>query len=387
MHPLFADLPTTIFSRMSALAQKHDAINLGQGFPEVDGAPELRELAARALVERSNQYPPTLGLPELRRAVAEHTARFDGVHLDPESEIVITSGATEALAATFLSLVAPGDEVVVFEPAYDAYVPLIRRAGGVVRFGRLEPPYFQPTAAEFERVLTPRTRLVVLNTPNNPGASCLDPNELEPLLRHVERFGSRVVADEVWERIVFDEARHLSLLAVPRLREHVVKIGSAGKMFSLTGWKVGFVCASPELTRAVARAHQFLTFTTPPALQIAAAAGLAFSEEHFHREAAALARSRDLLRTELERAGYVCLPSQATYFLNVDLRASGIDASDVDFARFAVERARVATIPLSAFYDAEPPTHLARLCFAKTDATLLEGARRLAHARELVRAR
>ena len=387
MHPLFAQLPTTIFARMSALAQQHDAVNLGQGFPEVDGAPELRALAARALVERSNQYPPTLGLPELRRAVAAHYARFDGVTLDPATEIVITSGATEALAATFFSLVEPGDEVVVFEPAYDAYVPLIRRAGGVVRSGRLDPPHFQPTASEFERVLTPRTRLVVLNTPNNPGASCLDPKELEPLLRHVASFGSRIVSDEVWERIVFEGARHTSLLAVPELRDHVVKIGSAGKMFSLTGWKVGFVCASPELARVVARAHQFLTFTTPPALQIAAAAGLDFSEDFFQGEAAALARSRDLLQGELERAGFFCLPSRASYFLNVDLRASGIDEADVEFARLAVERARVAVIPLSAFYEADPPTHLVRLCFAKKDETLLEGARRLAHARALAAAR
>lgn len=391
MQPLFSRLERTIFSEMTALAEKHGAVNLGQGFPEDDGAPELRRAAARALGERSNQYPPSQGLGELRRAVADHYARFSNVVLDAETEVLVTSGATEALAATLLAIVAPGDEVVCFEPLYDAYAPLVERAGGVLRVGRLEPPDFLLTAELLERTLTERTRVVLLNTPHNPGASIIDAAELEPLARHAARHGTTIVSDEVWEHVTFDGARHQSLLSVPDLRDHVVKIGSAGKMFALTGWKVGFVCAAPRLTRAVSRAHQFLTFTTPPALQVAVAEGLGYPARYFDQAADELATSRDRLAGTLASAGVACLPSRGTYFLNVDLRASGVALSssssaprdagvarlDVAFARRAVTEFGVAVIPLSAFYLADPPDQLVRVCFAKRPGTLDEGAARL----------
>jgi aspartate/methionine/tyrosine aminotransferase len=396
MHPSFANVSTTIFSEMSALAARHDALNLGQGFPEVDGAPELRAIAARALVERSNQYAPTRGLPELCQAVAEHYGRLFGVPLDGASEVLVTSGATEGLAAALLALVSPGEEVVCFEPVYDAYSPLVARAGGTLRLGRLEPPHFDLTAELLEQTLTPRTKLVLLTTPHNPGTSCIRLDALEPLVRQVQHFGTRVLCDEVWEHVVLPGARHRSLLSMPGLEGHVLKVGSAGKMFALTGWKIGFLCGAAPLVTAAARAHQYLTFASPPALQWAVTEGLRLPAEYFAEQSRGFALSRERFERLLQAEGIAYLPGEGTYFLNVDLRASGCFLSDLEFARRAVKEFGIATIPLSAFYlrsgvdrgqALEPPSHLLRLCFAKTDATLEEGARRLGRAVRALRER
>jgi aspartate/methionine/tyrosine aminotransferase len=381
LNPLFTGLPETIFDVMSRLAAQHGAVNLGQGFPDAPGPEDVRAEAARALMEDSNQYPPMRGLPGLRAAVAEHYGRFHGVRLDPETEVVVTSGATEALAAAILSMVSPGDEVVLIQPLYDAYLPLVRLAGGVPRLIRLAPPHWTITEAELARVFSPRTRLVVMNNPINPAAVCIPRAELELLAEFCLRFDARVVADEVWEHVVFAPHAHTPIAALPGMGDRVVKIGSAGKIFALTGWKVGFLCGPPALAASALKAHQFLTFTTPPNLQTAVAYGLRKPDSYFLGMRGELARSRDRLTAGLRDAGYAVLPSQGSYFLNVDLTASGIPLDDETFCRRIVEAFKVAAIPVSAFYAEDPVRHIVRLCFAKSDAVLDQGVEQLAEAR------
>jgi aspartate/methionine/tyrosine aminotransferase len=384
-HPLFASLPTTIFEEMSALARAHESINLGQGFPDDPGPQPVLAKAAQALLDGSNQYPPMPGLPELRRAVADHYARTQGLDLDWEREVTVTSGATEALAAAFFALIEPGDEVVVVQPLYDAYLPLIARAGGTAKLVRLSPPHWRFDRATLEAAFGPRTRFVVLNNPTNPTGVVAPPEDLALLAELCVRHDVIAICDEVWEQVVFEDAVHRPLIGFPGMRARTVKIGSAGKMFGLTGWKVGFLCAAPELTRALARAHQFLTFTTPPNLQAAVAFGLETGAEWFAAMPQGLERSRDRLAAALRREGFAVLPSQGTYFLNVDLAASGVEEGDRAFALRAVKAAGVASIPVSALYAEDPVITILRLCFAKRDAVLEEGAARLAKARELGR--
>jgi N-succinyldiaminopimelate aminotransferase len=256
MNPIFADLPTTVFEVMSRLARETGAVNLGQGFPDDPGPEDVRRRAAEAVVEGWNQYPPMMGLPELRSAIASHYRQWQGLDLDPESEVMVTSGATEALAGALMALVAPGDEVVLFEPMYDAYLPLVRRAGGVPRFVTLKPPHFRLTEEALAAAFSPRTRVVLFNNPLNPAATLFSDEDLELLARFCVRHDAVAVCDEVWEHVVFDGRRHRSVLSLPGLRERAVKIGSAGKIFNLTGWKVGFVCAAPALMRVLTKAHQ-----------------------------------------------------------------------------------------------------------------------------------
>lgn len=381
--PIFANLPTTIFEEMSGLARELGALNLGQGFPDDPGPEAVRAKAADALLNGYNQYPPMTGLPELRQAVAAHYARSQGLDLDWASEVTITSGATEALAATFLGLIEPGDEVVVFQPVYDAYLPLIRRAGGVPKLVRLSPPHWRFDRAMLEAAFSTRTRFVVLNNPINPAGAVLPESDLALLAEFCIRHDVTAICDEVWEQVVFPGAVHRPLMAQPGMRARTVKVGSAGKMFGLTGWKVGFLCAPPALTRTLARAHQFLTFTTPPNLQTAVAFGLETGADWFDAMPRALARSRDRLAAGLTREGFAVLPTQGTYFLNLDLAASGVDEPDRAFALRAVKDAGVASIPVSALYEEAPVTHILRLCFAKRDEVLDEAVVRLAKAREL----
>jgi aspartate/methionine/tyrosine aminotransferase len=383
MNPIFASLPTTIFDVMSRLAQEKGAINLGQGFPEADGYPDIRETAARATIEGPNQYPPMRGLPELREAVAKHYGAAQGLRLDWREEVTITSGATEAIAAALLGFIAPGDEVLLFEPLYDAYLPLVQRAGGVARFARLEPPEWKITEEVLERSFSPRTRLVVFNTPGNPNGRVYGADELGLLAAYCKRHDAIAVCDEVWEHVTFDGRAHASLLGAPGMRERCVKIGSAGKMFALTGWKVGFVCAAPALTSVIAKAHQFLTFTTPPNLQRGVAYGLSKPLDAFEASRAEFQRCRDRLTSALHDVGYTTLRSEGTYFVAIDLTASGLGCDDDTFCRRAIEDAGVAAIPFSAFYANDPVRHLVRLCFSKSDKTLDEGAARLARARKL----
>ncbi len=279
-HPVFADMPVTIFEIMSGLAREHDAINLGQGFPDDQGPESLRSLAADALMTGSNQYAPSRGLPELRHAVVEHYGRMQDVSLTFDG-VLITSGATEALAASIMAFVHPGDEVIIFEPAYDAYRPLIERAGGVAVPVRLQPPSWRLTEESIEAAVTPRTRMVVFNNPHNPTARAFGAHEVAALARVCVRHDLIAVSDEVWEHVIFDGRRHRSMIAESGMASRTLKIGSAGKMFGMTGWKIGFVCGDPALVDPVARAHQFITFATPPNLQGAVAAGLAWPEAAF----------------------------------------------------------------------------------------------------------
>ncbi len=381
VHPVYADLPTTIFEVMSGLARETGAINLGQGFPDEPGPEAVRRRAAEESISGYNQYPPMRGLPGLRQAVATHYARFQGLDLDWETEVTVTSGATEALAATFLSLISPGDEVVLFQPLYDAYTPMVRRAGGVPRLARLEPPHWRITREMLDAVFTPKTRMVVLNNPVNPAAVIFPDEDLALLAEYCVAHDAVAVCDEVWEQIAFDGRVFKPLMAFRGMRERTVKIGSAGKMFALTGWKVGFLCAAPALTRGLAGAHQFLTFTTPPNLQAAVAWGLENSPDWFASMPGDLQRSRDRLAAGLAREGFAVLPAAGTYFLNVDLAASGTSVGDREFCLRAVKDHGVAAIPVSAFYEQDAPTHIIRLCFAKRDETLDAGIERLAAAR------
>lgn len=382
VHPVFDNLPTTVFERMSGLARQHGAINLGQGFPDDQGPLPVREAAARALIEGLNQYPPMRGLPELRAAVAGHYQRTQDLALDPDSEIVVTSGATEALAAAFTALISPGDEVMLFQPLYDAYLPLVRRAGGIPRLVTLTPPHWRFTRAMLEAAFSDRTRMVVLNSPLNPAGVVAPDEDLALLAEFCVRHDVIAVCDEVWEAVVFDDRRHRPLMSFPGMRERPVKISSAGKLFGMTGWKVGFLMAAPPLAKALAAAHQFLTFTTPPNLQAGVAWGLEHHRAWFDDMPRDLQRSRDRLTAGLRTAGYVVLESQGTYFLNVDLAASGVAVDDVTFCERCVTEHGVAAIPVSAFYAESSVTTVVRLCFAKADATLDAAIERLAAARE-----
>jgi N-succinyldiaminopimelate aminotransferase len=385
MNPIFADLPTTVFETMSRLARETGAVNLGQGFPDDPGPEDVRRKAAEAAVEGWNQYPPMMGIPELRQAVSRHYAHWQGVSLDPETEVMVTSGATEALAGALFALIEPGDEVVLFEPMYDAYLPLVRRAGGIPRFVTLQPPDFGLTEEALAAAFSERTKVVLFNNPLNPAATVASAEDLELLARFCTRFDAVAVCDEVWEHVVFDGRRHVPLMALPGMRERTVKIGSAGKIFNLTGWKVGFVCASPEILRVLAKAHQFLTFTTPPNLQAAVAYGLGKDDAHFETLRRDLAAGRDRFAAGLRELGFSVLPSAGTYFLNIDIAPLG-EADDTAFCKQLVLEHGVAAIPVSAFYADRAVTNLVRFCFAKRDATLdaaLERLGGLARARGL----
>jgi aspartate/methionine/tyrosine aminotransferase len=383
MNRQLSSLPTTIFSVMSALAVEHGAVNLGQGFPDSEGPEAVRAKAAEAVHHGWNQYPPTRGLPELRRAITEHYRRFQGLDLDTDAEIVVTSGATEALAVAFLGLIEPGDEAILFQPLYDSYLPIILRGGGVPKLVRLAPPDWRITAEALEAVWSPRTKLLVLNNPHNPTSRVLTRDELGVIAEFCVRRDVVAVCDEVWEHVVFDDRTHAPLMAMPGMRERTVKIGSAGKIFSLTGWKVGWLMAAPLLADAIAKTHQFITFTTPPNLQAAVAYGLGLPDSYFASLRAELQEARDYLTGGMERLGLHVLPSEGSYFLSIDLAASGFAADDMTWCKRLVTEVGVAAIPISAFYAEDPVTTVARFCFAKKRATLDEALARLPRARTL----
>ena len=374
---------TTVFEHMSALAREHGAVNLGQGFPELPEPGELIAAAQRALAERSNQYPPMRGLPELRSAVADYYARTQGLALSADN-VVVTSGGTEALAASLLALIAPGDEVVLVQPLYDAYLPLVQWAGGTARVISLTPPHWTLPLDALAAAIGPKTRGIVLNTPNNPVGTMLTRADLEAVGALAQAHDLWVLCDEVWEAMVFDGTAHVSPLSVPTLAERAVKVGSAGKIFSMTGWKVGWAVAAPQLAARIAARHQFLTFTTPPALQWAAAEGLALPQAWFDAQNARYARLKARLVRGLEQAGFTVLPGSATWFIIVDLVASGLPDDDAMLATRLVREAGVASIPVSAFYAQAPETGYLRLCFTKDEAVLDEAVARLARFRQQI---
>ena len=375
MNPVFADLPTTVFETMSRLARQHGAVNLGQGFPDDPGPLDIRRAAADAVVDGWNQYPPMMGLPELRQAVADHYGRVQNLALSAD-DIMVTSGATEALAGALLALIEPGDEVVLFQPMYDAYLPLVRRAGGIPRFVTLKPPHWDFSDEDLARAFSPRTRVVLFNSPLNPSGTVFGRAALERLARFCTAHDAVALCDEVWEHVTFDGAGHIPMMSLPGMRERTVKVGSAGKIFGLTGWKVGFTVAAPALMRVLSKAHQFLTFTTPPNLQSAVAYGLGKPAGHFDAMRAGLQRSRDRLAAGLAERGFAVLPTAGTYFLNVDLAPLGV-TDDVGFCERLVAQEGVAAVPVSAFYAEDAVRSVVRFCFAKTDATLDAALERL----------
>ncbi|HEX5237601.1 MAG TPA: aminotransferase [Sphingomicrobium sp.] len=381
MNPLYEAMRTSVFERMSGLAVQYGAVNLGQGFPDFGWPDAILEAAADAVKERSNQYPPSRGLPALREAVAGHYARHQGLNLSTES-ICVTSGATEALGSAILASVAPGDEVIIFTPAYDSYAPMIRRAGAVPVEIALQPPGWSIERKALEAAITPRTRAILFNNPHNPAGRVFRATELETVADIARKHDLIVIADEVWEHIVLDSKPFTSIAGLPRMAERTIKIGSAGKIFSLTGWKVGWMVAAPDLASVVARAHQVLTFSTAPNLQSAVAFGLDEGDSWLEPMRSRFARARDRLTQGLRGSGFAVLDAGATYFLCVDLQASGIAMSDEEFAASAVEKAGVAVIPLSAFAEKDPPRHLVRLCFGKKDETIDAGIAAMAKARE-----
>jgi aspartate/methionine/tyrosine aminotransferase len=381
---LYRQMKTSVFERMSALANAHGAVNLGQGFPDFGWPDAILDAAARALTEGSNQYPPSRGLPQLRHAITGHYARHFGEALDAD-HVCVTSGATEALAACILAAVTPGDEVIIFTPAYDSYAPMIRRAGGVVREIALRPPEWQVAREAVEAAITPKTRAILFNNPQNPTGRLFDSEELQVIADAAVARDLIVISDEVWEHVLLDAQAFIPLATLPGMAERTLKVGSAGKIFSLTGWKVGWIAAAPDLAGVAARAHQFLTFSTAPNLQAAVAFGLAEGDEWIEPMRQSFTRARDRMIQGLDAAGFATLHPASTYFLCVDLRESGIGMDDESFAAAAVERAGVAVVPLSAFAEQDPPRHLVRLCFSKRDETIDAGVAAMARARDLLK--
>ena len=368
---------TTIFEIMSRLAQEHDAVNLGQGFPDGNGPPDVVAAATDYLEHGSNQYPSMMGLPVLRKAVARNNKRFYGLDVEWRTEVMVTSGATEALAACLFGLIEQGDEVVLIEPLYDSYLPIVQRAGGVARLVRLEPPDWALPEDDLANAFSDRTKLILLNTPMNPCAKIFRRKELEIIAALMEKHDAFAVCDEVYEHLIFDGVPHVPLMVLPGMRERCIRIGSAGKTFSLTGWKVGYITAPPHLLTPIARAHQFLTFTTPPNLQAAVAYGLDKSDCYFNSLSYDLQILRDYLGGGLTELGFEVLPCDGTYFITTDFRPLGFNGDDVEFCRHITTEAGVAAVPVSAFYQSGEIKHFARFCFCKEEASLTKALDRL----------
>ncbi|MFF2075206.1 pyridoxal phosphate-dependent aminotransferase [Kitasatospora sp. NPDC058162] len=368
---------TTIFAEMSALATATGSINLGQGFPDTDGPREIARAAADAVLSgRGNQYPPGPGIPELRQAIAEHQQRFHGLAYDPDTEVLVTAGATEAIAAALLALLEPGDEVIALEPFYDSYAACIAMAGAVRRPLTLRAPHFRPDLDELRALITPRTRLLLINTPHNPTGTVLTAEELAGIAALAIEHDLLVITDEVYEHLVFG-ATHHPLAALPGMRERTVSISSAGKTFSFTGWKVGWVTASPALVAAVRTAKQYLTYVSAGPFQYAVAEALRLPDGYFDTLRTDLLRKRDLLLDGLTAAGFRAFTPEGTYFITTDITPLG-EKDGIEFCRALPERCGVVAIPNAVFYDdPDAGRSLVRFTFCKKDEVLQEAVTRL----------
>jgi N-succinyldiaminopimelate aminotransferase len=370
-----AGFGTSVFAEMTVLASRHGAVNLGQGYPDFDGPAFVKRAAAAALRAGHNQYAPMPGLPALQQAVAEHQRRFYGLEHDPGAEVTIHAGATEALCATLAALLDPGDEAVVLEPFYDAYLPGIALAQAEARIVPLSGPELRLDASAIEAAVTGRTRLLVLNSPVNPAGRVFTREELAAVADVCVRRDLVAVTDEVYEHVVF-EGEHVPMATLPGMRERTVTISSAGKTFSLTGWKVGWSVAAPLLASAIRAVHQFVTFAVSTPFQHAAAAALAAPDRYYARLRADYRARRDRLCEGLAEVGFGVRPPEGTYFALADIRPLGYDNDDT-FCRTLVERVGVAAIPVSAFTVERRLRHLVRFAFCKDGATLDEALRRL----------
>ncbi|MGX1491622.1 N-succinyldiaminopimelate aminotransferase [Streptomyces tendae] len=375
-----AEFGTTIFAEMSALALSTGSINLGQGFPDTDGPEEVREAAVRALRDgRGNQYPPGPGVPELRAAVVAHQERRYGLAYDPDTEVLVTAGATEAIAAALLALVEPGDEVIALEPYYDSYAACIAMAGGTRVPVTLRPHdgAFRLDLDELRAAVTDRTRLLLLNTPHNPTGTVLTRAELTAIAELAVERDLLVVTDEVYEHLVFDDAEHIPLASFPGMRERTVTISSAGKTYSFTGWKVGWVTASPALVTAVRSAKQYLTYVSAGPFQYAVAEALSLPDSYFAEFRADMLAKRNILAGGLEEAGFTVYRPAGTYFITADIRPLG-ETDGIAFCRTLPERAGVVAIPTAVFYDhRDQGAPFVRFAFCKQAHVLEEAATRL----------
>ena len=376
---------TTVFAEMSALAVTTGSVNLGQGFPDYPGPPEVLDVARAAIGTAADQYPPGPGRPELREAIAAHVQRFRGLDYDPGDEILVTAGATEALSGALLALLDTGDEVVLFEPMYDCYAAGIAMAGGVGRPVPLRPPAggagpWTFDAEEVRAAITPRTRILLLNTPHNPTGKVFTAEELSVLADLAIDHDLLVLTDEVYEHLVFGGAQHRSIAALPGMRERTLVVSSAGKTFNVTGWKIGWICGPAPLVSAVRTAKQFLTYVNGGPFQPAVAAGLALPDEYFEHAARDLEYRRDVLVKGLTDGGLPVISPEATYFATVDVRPVQPDGDGLAFCRSLPERAGVVAVPTVVFYDpghAHLGRHLVRFAFCKRDEVLADAVERL----------
>jgi N-succinyldiaminopimelate aminotransferase len=374
---------TTVFSEFSALAAKHQAVNLGQGFPDFDGPDEVKQVAIRAIEQGVNQYAMGAGAPALRQAIARHSKRFYGMEVDPDTMVTVTSGATEAIFDAILGLVGEGDEVILFEPYYDSYAASVQLAGGVARYVSLRAPNEAHTAWWFDEgeladAFTARTRLLVLNTPHNPTGKVFTRGELERIAALCVKHDVPVLSDEVYEHLVFAPAEHVRIATLPGMADRTLTLGSGGKSFSFTGWKVGWAIGVPELRAAVQSTHQWVTFAIASPFQAAIAHALELPDGYFREFIASYRSKRDRLAHALREAGFQVFPTEGTYFLVTEIEAP----DDYAFCRELTEKTGVAAIPLSSFYArGRERRRYVRFAFCKTDPLLDEGARRLVAAR------
>ena len=374
----FNSYGTTVFELMSRLAVEYKSINLGQGFPDDYGPNAVLQKASEYLFDLPNQYPPMLGVPELRRAVAAHNKRFYDLDIDWKTETMVSSGATEGLAACFLGLLNQGDEVVVIEPLYDCYLPMIERAGGIPKRVSVEPPEWKLNGSALRAAFSNKTKLVLINSPQNPSSKVYHREELLLIADLVKEYDAIAICDEVYEHMVYDNRQHIPLMTLPGMRDRSIRIGSAGKTFSLTGWKVGYLTGSEELLKAVSKAHQFLVFTTPPNLQRAVADGLNGDHTYFDRLNINMRSKRNRLAEGLSKiSGFNPIVSEGTYFLFVDVENVGFSDTDVKFCEYLTTEVGVTGVPVSAFYNKSLKKKYIRLCFAKKNSVLDEAVEKL----------
>ena len=380
-NPRLAGFGTTIFAEMSALALRTESVNLGQGFPDTDGPREVAEIAAKAVMEGPNQYPPLLGQPDLLEAVAEHQERFYGLTYDPKTEALITAGATEAIAGAIFALCDTGDEVITFDPTYDSYSATISMAGAIKKVVVLDAPDYALDIDAFRAAVTPATRVILLNSPHNPTGKVFDQAELEQIAAVAIEHDLVVVSDDVYQHMVFD-GEHIPIAAIPGMRERTISIGSAGKSFSFTGWKVGWLTAPAELRNAVMTAKQFLTFVNAAPLQPAVAVGLSLADDYFEGLRSELRAKRDRLETGLTAAGFDTIHTEGTYFMTCDIRGiaekAGLPDTSIEFSLALPEACGVVVVPSEVFYETKDAgRHLVRFAFCKKDEVLDEAIARL----------
>lgn len=372
---------TTIFAEMTQLAVATGSVNLGQGFPDTDGPAEVLEAARAAIADGLNQYPPGPGLAVLRQAIADHQLRWWGMTVDPDREVLVTAGATEALAAAMLALLDTGDEVVALEPMYDSYAAGVAMAGGVIRPVTLRPPDYRVDLDAVRRAISPRTRVLLVNSPHNPTGAVLTADEVSGLAALAVEHDLIVVSDEVYEHLTFDGRRHLPIASLPGMAERTLTVSSGGKTFDTTGWKIGWCVGPADLVAAVRTAKQFLTYAGGGPFQVGIAAGLALPDSYFDGLRARLQRQRDLLVGGLRTAGFEVFVPAGTYFVTVDIRPLAPDGDGLEFCRRLPERCGVVAIPNAVFYDwahRHEGRHLVRFAFCKRPAVITEAVDRLA---------